>query len=256
MTGTNVSNFNFSEVKEMISDVERAGLYARFEKLGMNIPDFHADPWKELAMMRLHPASIETKICQDGTYSAIFYDTKGWTSKEFRGHGIGITPLSAALRALLSVDLSNSVFLRETEAPQRKVGKVIYYDSNLSVLLLKRVATDTNGGLWETPGGGIDEGETYMAGAIRELGEESGADTTNGFFFELAREVMTCDETKEQFNVSFVAGCTIAKTVDLSNNPDHDDYAWVPLNEVFESGLEIDSWTKRHIALWMEKFNK
>jgi len=41
-------------------------------------------------------------------------------------------------------------------------------------LLLKRSAKSNNGGQWNFPGGGIDEGESVMAAATRECHEEAG----------------------------------------------------------------------------------
>jgi 8-oxo-dGTP diphosphatase len=42
------------------------------------------------------------------------------------------------------------------------------------ILLLRRAAMDSLPGYWETPGGGVEPGESFEAGAIRELAEETG----------------------------------------------------------------------------------
>lgn len=42
------------------------------------------------------------------------------------------------------------------------------------ILLVQRSSTDSMPNLWEIPGGAVDEGETLLAGAAREVYEESG----------------------------------------------------------------------------------
>lgn len=42
------------------------------------------------------------------------------------------------------------------------------------ILLVQRASTDSMPDLWEIPGGAVDEGETLLAGAAREVLEESG----------------------------------------------------------------------------------
>jgi 8-oxo-dGTP diphosphatase len=46
------------------------------------------------------------------------------------------------------------------------------------LLVCQRPAHKRHGGLWEFPGGKLEEGETPLDGARRELGEELGLDVT------------------------------------------------------------------------------
>ena len=50
-------------------------------------------------------------------------------------------------------------------------------DADNRVLLAQRPAGKAMAGLWEFPGGKIDDGETPEAAIIRELGEELGVET-------------------------------------------------------------------------------
>jgi 8-oxo-dGTP diphosphatase len=46
------------------------------------------------------------------------------------------------------------------------------------LLVCQRPAHKRHGGLWEFPGGKLEEGETHLDGARRELGEELGLEVT------------------------------------------------------------------------------
>jgi ADP-ribose pyrophosphatase YjhB (NUDIX family) len=56
----------------------------------------------------------------------------------------------------------------------RRAGRVIVLDPRDRVLLFRYDDGPPNGRHWCTPGGGLDEGEDYRAGARRELFEETG----------------------------------------------------------------------------------
>ncbi len=58
----------------------------------------------------------------------------------------------------------------------RRAGRVIVLDPEDRVLLFRYDDGPPNGRHWCTPGGGLDEGEAYLAGARRELLEETGWD--------------------------------------------------------------------------------
>jgi ADP-ribose pyrophosphatase YjhB (NUDIX family) len=61
-----------------------------------------------------------------------------------------------------------------TELRLRLAGRVIVLDPDDRVLLFRYDAPPPDGRHWATPGGGLDDGETYAAGARRELAEETG----------------------------------------------------------------------------------
>jgi ADP-ribose pyrophosphatase YjhB (NUDIX family) len=56
----------------------------------------------------------------------------------------------------------------------RHAGRVVVLDPDDRVLLMRYDDGPPNGVHWSTPGGGLDEGEDYEAGALRELAEETG----------------------------------------------------------------------------------
>jgi ADP-ribose pyrophosphatase YjhB (NUDIX family) len=62
-----------------------------------------------------------------------------------------------------------------SQEPQlRRAGRVIVLDPGDRVLLFRYDDAPPNGRHWCTPGGGLNDGEDYVAGARRELAEETG----------------------------------------------------------------------------------
>jgi 8-oxo-dGTP pyrophosphatase MutT (NUDIX family) len=61
-----------------------------------------------------------------------------------------------------------------SELPPRLAGRVIVVDPANRVLLFRYDDPPPYGVHWATPGGGLDPGEDFHAGAVRELREETG----------------------------------------------------------------------------------
>jgi 8-oxo-dGTP diphosphatase len=57
---------------------------------------------------------------------------------------------------------------------QRPASSVLLVNCRGELLLVRRAATTLLGGLWELPGGGIEDGEGLLDAVRRELGEETG----------------------------------------------------------------------------------
>ncbi|HEY2521180.1 MAG TPA: NUDIX domain-containing protein [Streptosporangiaceae bacterium] len=58
--------------------------------------------------------------------------------------------------------------------PERLAARVVLLDPDRRVLLMRYDDGPPNGSHWTTPGGGLNEGEDFRAGALRELAEETG----------------------------------------------------------------------------------
>ena len=56
----------------------------------------------------------------------------------------------------------------------RRAGRVILLDPGGKILLFRYDDPPPNGRHWATPGGGLDDGESFHDGAVRELAEETG----------------------------------------------------------------------------------
>jgi len=64
--------------------------------------------------------------------------------------------------------------MAETGIPERLAARVIVLDPDDRLLLFRYDDPPPNGRHWNTPGGGLEPGEGFQAGAQRELIEETG----------------------------------------------------------------------------------
>lgn len=92
------------------------------------------------------------------------------------------------------------------------------------ILMARRAADDFLGGVYELPGGGVDDGETIVEGAVREVKEETGLTVTKivstfeGFDYSTDRKPSV---RQVNFLVEVDAG-------DVALDPkEHDDFIWV-----------------------------
>lgn len=92
------------------------------------------------------------------------------------------------------------------------------------ILIVRRAAHDWLGGVYELPGGGVDDSETITEGAIRELQEETGLSATNilgtfrGFDY-------STDRKPKVRQVNFLVEVAPGEVI-LDPN-EHDEYQWV-----------------------------
>jgi ADP-ribose pyrophosphatase YjhB (NUDIX family) len=95
----------------------------------------------------------------------------------------------------------------------RLAGRVIVLDPDDRVLLFRYDDGPPNGRHWCTPGGGLNDGEDYRAGARRELAEETGwTDVPLGA--EVHQRILTMaysDEIVEQRERFFLARVGMAR---------------------------------------------
>lgn len=62
----------------------------------------------------------------------------------------------------------------DDDLPKRSAGRVIVLDPDGRILLFRYDDPPPNGNHWAAPGGGLEPGEDFHAGAQRELEEETG----------------------------------------------------------------------------------
>jgi 8-oxo-dGTP pyrophosphatase MutT (NUDIX family) len=79
----------------------------------------------------------------------------------------------------------------EAALPVRHAGRVIVLDPDGRILLFRYDDGPPNGRHWSTPGGGLESGEDYHAGAQRELLEETGWDDVPVDRSEVLDQVLT-----------------------------------------------------------------
>jgi 8-oxo-dGTP diphosphatase len=66
------------------------------------------------------------------------------------------------------------------ELPHKQIGIAVIWDRFGQILIDRRKASGTMGGLWEFPGGKIEAGETVAECIIREIREELAIEITVG----------------------------------------------------------------------------
>lgn len=92
------------------------------------------------------------------------------------------------------------------------------------ILLARRAAGDYLGGVYELPGGGVDAGETIIAGALREVKEETGL-TVKRIVAVFSGFDYSTDKKPKVRQVNLLVE---AEPGEVVLDPDeHDDYAWV-----------------------------
>lgn len=99
------------------------------------------------------------------------------------------------------------------------------------ILLVRRAAGDHLGGVYELPGGGVEENEVIQTAAVRELREETGLDTAKILGVFAGFDYSTPNKPKVR-QANFLVE---VKEGDVKLLPDeHDKYVWV------SSALELD----------------
>lgn len=109
------------------------------------------------------------------------------------------------------------------------------HTADLDVLLLER--TD-HPGYWQSVTGSLEEGESLMEAAIREVGEETGLDKGALLDWELASEYEIYPEWRHRYapgvtrNVEHVFGFRLDAPSPVRLSPrEHLNYVWLPYRE-------------------------
>jgi 8-oxo-dGTP diphosphatase len=121
--------------------------------------------------------------------------------------------------------------LQEARDHNFMIGACIRVEWNNTFLLLRRSPTDSGAGLYENPGGGVDEGETLEEAATREVFEEAGIvipvdKVTPLEIFEFHNE-----ETGKH-KVKFAFSVVLDEKPDIKLSADHDDFKFFTREEI------------------------
>lgn len=115
---------------------------------------------------------------------------------------------------------------------------VLIVNRNKEVLLIRRSNTeDVLPGVWDIPGGTLEDGEDPKEGAIREAKEETGLDVENVRLIHYTSNVDQ-ERNKQFVRLIFSGGCA---SLDIQLNPeDHDEYCWVSPCDIPEDMKLVD----------------
>jgi 8-oxo-dGTP diphosphatase len=82
--------------------------------------------------------------------------------------------------------------------PHKQIGVAVIWDRFGQILIDRRKAGGTMGGLWEFPGGKIESGETVAECIVREIREELAIEITVG------EHLMSIDHTYPTFQLTLI----------------------------------------------------
>ena len=115
----------------------------------------------------------------------------------------------------------------------------VVFNQEGRVLLVQRAAHDTRPGMWEVPGGAVDDDDpTVLYAAARELREEAGLHAKRfvrvvgeGPGRELEQLIPSGDGKKVWCRFTFVAEVEDSRLITLDPN-EHQDYLWASEDEI------------------------
>ncbi|GAB2734860.1 NUDIX hydrolase [Kitasatospora kifunensis] len=107
---------------------------------------------------------------------------------------------------------------------QRPAASVLLVNRCGELLLVRRAANTLLGGLWELPGGGIEDGESVPGAVRRELGEETGI---TGARFTAYLGFSDYDNARGLRVREFAFAATLDHDQDVHLSPEHDAHRWV-----------------------------
>lgn len=110
---------------------------------------------------------------------------------------------------------------------------VVHYTETGEYLIVQRADHDTNPGLWEFPGGGVEENDAEKT-ALRELREETGLEG------EIKKTGKSNTIHKNSLSFRFHPFLVHVGTKEVSLSHEHQDHEWVTLPEI-ESFETVDS---------------
>ena len=130
---------------------------------------------------------------------------------------------------------------------KKEVSTIVVLDGG-KFLILKRSETSRGSGMWNFPGGGVEENEDIDVAAARELKEEANLDV------ETQDMVYLGSLTTSYLRIHFFITDKYDGTVLI--NKESDDFRWVSLDEIndykFVGGGSLDQELLGEIKKYME----
>lgn len=125
------------------------------------------------------------------------------------------------------------------------------------ILIVQRASTDShNPGIWEVPGGKLDEGQDITHSQEREVLEETScfvSVTDRDCFIES----FVCGSGK-YIGIPYVAIYSITKLIggDVTLSDEHDNYVWVTYGEMLNYGPKLDTVVRKAAIALRSKLEK
>ncbi|RZD38895.1 MAG: diadenosine tetraphosphate hydrolase [Methanobacteriota archaeon] len=117
---------------------------------------------------------------------------------------------------------------------EKSCGLVVFNSNKILLLKYSSNNTQGEGGHWDFPKGHVEQNETELETALRELEEETGiskveiiADFRHSISYTFSRRSESISK-----EVIFFLASTVEKRVTLSH--EHIDYAWLDFNNALE----------------------
>ena len=138
---------------------------------------------------------------------------------------------------------------KEDQIERLVVGAIIT-NKNAEILLIKRKADDFLGGIFEIPGGKVENKESILNALIREEKEETNLDVKNiNSYIDKFEYLSGSGKKCRQFNF-YVETNADEKKIKLT---EHDTYKWINLDEI-EAQNNISKELKDTLLIY--KFNQ
>lgn len=125
------------------------------------------------------------------------------------------------------MNFDNFVEEAKKDGVQKITTGAIVMDGN-KILIVKRADDDFMGGLFELPGGGVDEGEALDAALIREVREELGLVVKRIIRFVDSFEYKS-SSGKRTRQFSFVVE---VENTDVTLSPEHTEFSWIKKEDI------------------------
>lgn len=127
---------------------------------------------------------------------------------------------------------------------------VLIVNAKREILLIRRSETeDVLPGLWDIPGGTLEDGEDPKEGAIREVKEETSLEVKNLCLFHYTSSV-DYGKNKQFVRLIFTGECASS---DIRLNPeDHDEYRWVFPDDISDD-MKLVEYLHETLNLFVER---